>query len=455
MFLVYDALKKRASENLYIRVAVIGAGAMARPLVLQMAHSVPGMRVCAVANRTLDRAKLAFAEAGFPSPKTVSSVGALEDCIRKGVPAVTENPLLVCQAEGIDAVIEVTGTLEFAAHAVMEAIRFKKHVILMNAELDGTLGAILKVHADRAGVVLTNVDGDQPGVIMNLYRDVQSMGLRPVMCGNIKGLQDRYRNPTTQEGFARKWKQGVYLVSSFADGTKISFEQAVVANATGMRVFQRGMLGPVVPAGTPLQEAIQQYPLDKFLERPGIVDYVVGAEPLAGVFVLATIDHPVHRHYLALYKVGDGPLYCFYVPYHLCHFLAPFSIARAVIYHDATIAPHGAPTVEVVATAKKDLKKGEVVDPIGGYMTYGQCENADAVRRERLLPMGLGEGCRLLRDVPRDQVLTCEDVAFPAGRLCDMLRAEQETHFGGKDRRREGSSEPIQKAAEVCVEGAS
>lgn len=429
MFLVYDALKKRESEGQYIRVAIIGAGAMARAVILQMARSVPGMLLCAVANRTLEHARCAFEEAGCREVEAVGSVEALEDCIRRGVPAITEDPLLVCRAEGIDAVVEITGTLEFASHAVLEAIRFKKHILLMNAELDGTLGPILKVYADQAGVVFTNVDGDQPGVIMNLYRDVQSMGLRPVMCGNIKGLQDRYRNPTTQEGFARKWKQGVYAVSSFADGTKMSFEQTVVANATGMRVFQRGMIGPTVPLGTPLLEAIKQYPLDAFLEGPGFVDYLVGAEPLAGVFVLATIENPVHRHYLGLYKVGEGPLYCFYVPYHLCHFVVPFSVARAVLYHDATIAPKGAPVVDMIATAKKDLKKGETVDAIGGYMTYGQCENADVSRQERLLPMGLAEGCRLIRDIPKDQVLTYEDVVLPQGRLCDKLRSEQEEYF--------------------------
>jgi len=215
-------------------------------------------------------------------------------------------------------------------------------------------------------------------------------------------------------------------VASFADGTKMSFEQAVVANATGMGVAQRGMLGPSVPPGTLLRDAIQEYPTDKILNSgPGIVDYLVGAEPTAGVFVLATIDHPMHKHYLALYKVGNGPLYCFYNPYHLCHFTAPFSIARAVLYHDATIAPMGAPKVDVIATAKINLKRGELIDGIGGYMTYGQCENANTVLQDEILPIGLAEGCRLKRDISRDQVLTYADVELPAGRLCDKLRAEQ------------------------------
>lgn len=430
MFLVYDALKKREGENQYIHAAVIGAGAMARPLILQMAHSVPGMRVSVVANRTLAHARAAFVDAGCPEPATVKTVDQLEDCIRKNVPAVTDNEMLVCRAEGIDAVVEVTGTIEYAARAVMEAIRHKKHIISMNAELDGTLGSVLKTYADREGVVFTNTDGDQPGVIMNLYRDVQSMGLKPVLCGNIKGLQDRYRNPSTQEGYAKAWGQKPHMVASFADGTKMSFEQAIVANATGMGVAQRGMIGPTVPSGMPLREAVKAYPIDKILNSgPGIVDYVVGAEPLAGVFVLATIDHPMHQHYLALYKVGSGPLYCFYNPYHLCHFTAPFSIARAVLYQDATVTPQGLPKVDVVATAKKSLREGERLDMIGGYMTYGQCENSRLVHDENLLPIGLAEGCRLTRDIEQDQVLTYGDVELPEGRLSDRLRAEQNALF--------------------------
>lgn len=118
--------------------------------------------------------------------------------------------------------IEVTGAVEFGARVVLDAIEHHKHVILMNAELDGTLGPILRVRAERAGVVYSASDGDQPGVQMNLFRFVQSIGITPLLCGNIKGLHDPYRNPTTQEGFARRWGQNPYMVTSFADGTKIS-----------------------------------------------------------------------------------------------------------------------------------------------------------------------------------------------------------------------------------------
>jgi predicted homoserine dehydrogenase-like protein len=221
------------------------------------------------------------------------------------------------------------------------------------------------------------------------------------------------------------------MVTSFADGTKISFEQAIVANATGMNVAKRGMFGPTVPAGTPIKEAVNLYPLDALLEGPGpgVVDYVVGAEPGPGVFVLGTHEHPAQKHYLNLYKLGEGPLYCFYTPYHLCHFEVPNTVARAVLFEDAAITPGEGLRVDVVATAKKDIKQGEVLDGMGFYMTYGQCDNAEVVGQENLLPIGLAEGCRVKRDIAKDEVLKYDDVEVPPGRLCDQLREEQNEYF--------------------------
>jgi predicted homoserine dehydrogenase-like protein len=429
MIIVDQALAKREQEGNPVRVAMIGAGFMARGIALQILQAVKGMRLVAISNRRLEEARRAYQEAGVTEVRGVETVKELETALAAGQYAVTEDAMLLCEAQGIDVVIEVTGTIEFAAHVVLKAIEHRKHVVIMNAELDGTIGPILKVYADKAGVVITNSDGDQPGVIMNLYRFVKGIGVRPVLCGNIKALQDPYRNPTTQEGFAKKWKQKAHMVTSFADGTKISFEQAIVANATGMRVAKRGMFGPTVPLNTPIQEAVNWYPLEELTNGPGIVDYVVGASPSPGVFVLGTHDHPVQQHYLNLYKLGAGPLYCFYTPYHLCHFEVPTTVARAVLFHDAAIAPLGGSQVEVVATAKVDLKEGQVLDGIGWYMTYGQCENYDLARAQNLLPIGLAEGCLLKRSIPKDRILAYDDVEVPAGRLCDKLRTQQKAYF--------------------------
>ena len=430
MILVDRELERREAEGKPIRVAMIGAGFMGRGIALQIEAATPGMTLVAIANRTLDRAQEAYRLAGVDEPVEAATANDLGKALRAGGPAVTTDPLLLAEAEGVDALIEVTGSVEPAARVVARAIECGKHAILMNAELDGTVGPALKARADRRGVVYTNADGDQPGVTMNLYRFVRGIGVRPVLCGNIKGLHDPYRNPTTQQGFAERWGQNPTMVTSFADGTKISFEQAIVANATGMRVARRGMHGPAVEPGTPVEEAAKLFDPDELREGPGIVDYVVGASPGPGVFVLGTHENPVQRHYLELYKLGEGPLYCFTTPYHLCHFEVPTTVARAVCFGDATLAPSGGIRVEVVAAAKLDLSPGDELDGPGGYLTYGLAENVEVASLERLLPMGLAEGCTVTRPVAKDAVLTFEDAEVPGGRFVDGLRAEQNELFG-------------------------
>ncbi|MEA5580445.1 Gfo/Idh/MocA family oxidoreductase [Nodularia harveyana UHCC-0300] len=430
MIIIDRALEARAATGNPVKVGMIGAGFMGRGIANQIINSVPGMELVAIFSREVDAAKRAYVEAGQENIQVVTNVTELEEAIANHKYAVSEDASLLCQAEGIDAIIEVTGAVEFGAHVVMDAIAHRKHVIMMNAELDGTIGPILKVYADKAGVILSACDGDQPGVEMNLYRFVKSIGLTPLLCGNIKGLQDPYRNPTTQEAFAKRWGQKAQMVTSFADGTKISFEQAIVANATGMKVAQRGMLGYNFTGH--VDEMTKMYDVDQLKQLGGTVDYVVGAKPGPGVFVFATHEDPKQRHYLDLYKLGQGPLYSFYTPYHLCHFEVPLSVARAVLFQDAVLSPLAGPLVDVITTAKINLKAGETLDGIGYYMTYGQCENSPIVQQQKLLPMGLAEGCRLKRDIPQDQVLTYDDVELPVGRLCDQLRAEQNAYFASE-----------------------
>ncbi|MVN87139.1 NAD(P)-dependent oxidoreductase [Deinococcus sp. HMF7620] len=427
MILVDRALQAREAAGTPVRVGMIGAGFMGRGVANQIVNSVPGMRLVAISNRTLAGARRAYAEAGMEEVREVTGQAALEDAIRAGRPVVTEDARLLCRAEGIDCLIDVTGDVEFGAQVTVEAIAHHKHMVTMNAELDATVGPLLKVMAERAGVIFTAADGDQPGVQMNLYRFVRSLGLTPLLCGNIKGLQDPYRTPTTQQAFAERWGQNPYMVTSFADGTKISFEQAIVANGTGLRVSQRGMRGLDFPGHVDDLRAL--YDVDELRACGGVVDYVVGARPGPGVFVYAAHDDPRQRHYLNLYKLGEGPLYSFYTPYHLCHFEVPLSAARVVLFGDAVLQALGGPVVDVVTTAKRALKAGETIDGLGGYMTYGQCENADVTAAQRLLPMGLAAGARLRWDLPQDHVLTYDDVVLPPDQLAGRLRAEQDALF--------------------------
>ena len=161
----------------------------------------------------------------------------------------------------------------------------------------------------------------------------------------------------------------------------------------------------------------------------GLVDYVLGAEPGPGVFVIGYCDDPTRQQYLEVFKMGEGPLYVFYTPYHLPHIEAPLTVARAVLFEDATITPKGSPVADVIAMAKKDLKAGDTIDGLGGFACYGMLDNTEVVRKENLLPMGLAEGARLVNDVSKDQALTFDDVGLPEGRLIDRLWAERERHF--------------------------
>jgi predicted homoserine dehydrogenase-like protein len=429
MIIVDEALKRREAEGRPIRVGMIGAGFMGRGTANQIVNSVPGMRLAAIANRSVDKARRAYAEAGVTEVSEADTQDALEDLIHTGMPAVTGDFGLLCASEQIDAILELTGAIDYGARAALATIAAGKHFITMNAELDGTIGPLLKRKADAAGVIYSVSDGDQPGVQMNLVRFVRSIGLTPVVCGNIKGLQDPYRTPETQRGFAEKWGQDPHMVTSFADGTKISFEQAIVANAVGMGVEKRGMVGREFQGH--VDELTGFYDADVLRATGGVVDYVVGSKPGPGVFVFGLHDDPKQRHYLNLYKLGEGPLYSFYTPYHLCHFEVPLSVARAVLFGDTVLASSGSVRVEVVATAKTDIKAGQVLDGFGGFLTYGEADNASSAAARGLLPMGVAEGCVMARDTPKDATLTYSDVILPENRLIDRLRAEQAVTFGG------------------------
>jgi predicted homoserine dehydrogenase-like protein len=404
-----------------------GAGAMARGFVAQVSALVPGMEVVAIANRTLQRAADAYAFAGRDGTVAVSSLDALDRAIAAGTPTITDDPTLLARSAGIDCLIDMTGAVNYGAARALEAIGQGKPLVLMNAEVDATVGPILHAKARAAGSLLTCCDGDQPGVQLNLWRYVQGLGLTPRVLGNIKGLQDEYRTPTTQQGFAEQWNQDVTMVTSFADGSKVNFEQCIVANATGFTVQQRGM-GRREHRGH-VDELTTAYDLAELRELGGVVDFVIGAHPSPGVFCLAEMPDERHVPYLALYKLGDGPLYSFYQPYHLCYLEAPMSVARAVLFGDVVGQPLGAPVVEVVAIAKRDLQAGETLDSFGRYMTYGQAEKARVVRSKGLLPEGLAEGCRLKRSIAQDQPINWSDVEAPSEQLAHRLYAEQEILF--------------------------
>jgi predicted homoserine dehydrogenase-like protein len=421
-----------------VRVGMIGAGATGRAIALQLGTPVPGMRLVAIANRTPEHGARAFREAGIERWSPADSARAAEAAIARNLPVLTDDPSVVTGCAAVDVVLEVTGTVEPAAHAVLDAFEHGKHVVLVNAELDSLVGPILKARADKDGVVLTHTDGDEPGVAMTLLRYLRTTGLRPVAAGNIKGMVDYYRNPETQKAFAEKHDQDVKKVTSFADSTKLSMEATVLSNATGFSVGRRGMYGP--PCGY-VREIASLLPADQMLST-GLVDYALGAAPHTGAFVVVHEEAPLKKVQLAYYKLGDGPFYVFYTPFHLPHIQIASTIGRAAIHRDPTVAPLAGPVCEVVSVAKRDLKAGEKLDGIGGFCLYGLIDKRASARSLDALPIGLAEGCRLLRDVKKDDVVSFRDVEMSSAGLVHDLWREQNELWPASEQVSEGALQP-------------
>ncbi|HYM74930.1 MAG TPA: SAF domain-containing protein [Candidatus Dormibacteraeota bacterium] len=423
--IVDTALRELEAKGRPIRVGMVGAGATGRAIALQLGSPAPGIRLVAIANRTPAHGERAFRESGVEQWSYVDSVQQAEASIAGGVRVLTDDPSILTRCGAIDVLLEVTGTVEPAAHVTLDAFNHGKHVVLVNAELDSLLGPILKEKADKAGVVVTHTDGDEPGVAMTLLRYLRTTGLRPVAAGNIKGMVDYYRTPATQKAFAEKHDQDVKKVTSFADSTKLSMEATVLSNATGFQVGRRGMYGP---ACGDVREIGNLLPAGQMLET-GLVDYALGAAPHTGAFVIVHEDSPLKKVQLAYYKLGDGPFYVFYTPFHLPHIQIASTIGRAVIHRDPTVAPIGGPVCEVSAVAKRDLKAGERLDGIGGFCTYGLIDNAVAARGMDALPIALSDGCVLRRDVAKDAVLSFDDVEIASGGLVAQLWREQNNRW--------------------------
>jgi predicted homoserine dehydrogenase-like protein len=418
---LFRHLQRLEDSRTPIRVGVIGSGLMGRGLVHQLAR-MPGMRPALIVARNIERALLACRDAGF----AVDDIVVTDDALRfsKAVwankLAITTDVELAADVAPVDAFIECTGAVEYGAKAALACIRNGRHFVSMNAETDATVGCLLKQEADRAGVVYTNCDGDQPGVLMRLIEYCRGCGLDVRAAVNCKGFMDIHATPDSILPWASKQNTSPRMTASFTDGTKLNIEMNVVANATGMLPARRGMIG----VRTDLKNAIEDFRKAGALLGAPAVDYTLGGDFGGGVFVIARTDDPrVAAPYMRYFKMGDGPDYLFFRPYHLCHLEAPLSAAEAVLYREPTVAPLGRPVAHTVALAKRALKAGETLDGIGGFTCYGEVEVAQ--RCAGLLPVGLAEDVRLTRDIAAGEPIPLDAVALDDGRLLVSLWRRQ------------------------------
>ncbi|MEM2122957.1 MAG: NAD(P)-dependent oxidoreductase [Candidatus Bathyarchaeia archaeon] len=424
-----QALEERDSTKAFIRVGLIGAGKMGKAIIHQ-ANATKGVKLVALAEKELPRAYAALKELGYHRSliESSESPAELSKAVDKGRMVLTANASNLVEIPDIDVIIDATGEVEVGAQLGYAAIMNKKNFIMMNAEADATIGPILSRLASAAGVVYTGDLGDEPGTVMNyLYEPFASMGFRVIAAGKGKNNPlNRYATPESFKDDAEARSLNPVILASFVDGTKTMVEMTVLSNATGLTPDIRGMHGPEARVGE-LGRIFRDKKSGGILDNEGVVDYVIGIAP--GVFVVVDIPDEEVRSNLNYLKVGEGPPYVFYRPYHLPGTETILTAIWAVHYHRPVISAKGHFS-DAIAIAKRDLKVGETLDGIGGYTCYGSIEKRRIVREESLLPIGLSKEAKVRRPIKRDQPLTFEDVEVKEDLLVFHLWKLQEKTLG-------------------------
>jgi len=455
-----ELLREREAAGDPIRVALVGAGSMGLGIAWQIGRT-PGMRLVMVAD--IDRAASVGAVEACGAPNGWASADPGDPAPPEDSVWVVRDPLPVLRDRpelAVDVVVEATNTIGFAGRVSEAAIDAGAHVVLMNAEVDLALGPWLSQRAAERGVVVTSDAGDQHGVLARMMEEIQLWGFQLVMAGNIKGYLDRH---ATAESLAREAAirhLNPIQCCAYTDGTKLNIEMALVANGFGLVPWRTGMEGP---RAADVRDVFQHFDFERYGDA-GVVDYILGAEPGGGVFVVGRCEDPLQQRYLDYYKLGDGPEYLFYRPYHLCHLETTRAIGRAALHGRAILQPWHGRVADVYAFAKRDLEAGEQVrHGIGGERFYGMIERCDVADEHGWVPIALlepdaeaggqrqgaiaGEGAdsgrntdlvhaSLLRDVPRDTPLVRDDIALPNSYLtrrvaCAAVASEAAAADGG------------------------
>lgn len=416
-------LRQLEAEGKPIRVGLIGAGQMGSSLI-SLLHNLPGMRVVAVADLDEEIARAGCLRAGVASDRIRTIGGPADDPDDFDAVRISGELDAVLQHAAVDVIVEATGVPNVGAQVATAAIAARKHIVMLNAETDATVGSLLARRAGEAGIVYTGASGDEPAAIMELYNFADALGFEVLVAGKGKNNPLR-RNATPEQLQARAAHEGAdaRMLCSFVDGTKTMVEMTCVANATGFVPDVPGMHGVSADLDTVLERLSLQSE-GGILGSYGTVEYVDGLAP--GVFVIVRTDRPLVADTMRYLKMGAGPNFLLYRPYHLTSLETPISIARAVLDGEATIGAAGPPVAETVAVAKKDLSPGEYLDGIGGNTVYGECRTSADAQSDDLLLLGLiVPGTRMQRPVKAGTPLTYGDVELPTSTI-RALREQQD-----------------------------
>lgn len=427
-------LEQRQRENRIIRVGLVGVGQMGAGMIAQI-HLMRGMDVVAAADIDVRRAVGAFRSIGVAEDDIVvlderANVHDANTAIAAGKRVVTTRATRIPEMD-VDAVVEATGMPSIGALVAFRTILAKRHIIMLNVETDVTVGYLLKSMAEAANVIYTTSAGDEPGALLELYDFATSLGFEVVVAGKGKNNPlNRSATPNQLAEQARQQEMSPKMLASFVDGTKTMVEMTAVANATGLVPDISGMHGPRATPDT-LAQIFCPREDGGILHKRGVVDYALG-DIAPGVFLIFTTTQPKIIKDLQYLRLGPGPYWALYRPYHLANIETPLSVALAVLHHQATLVPKGPPVAETTTVAKRDLQPGEILDGLGGTMVHGNIELAQVARTEGMLPLGLSERARVKRAVARGQTLMYDDVELDeqsfivyARRIQDMLVREE------------------------------
>ena len=426
---INNKLKALEEKGKRIKVAIIGAGLMGTGLVTQISL-MKGMTPSILVDRTEEKAVKAYLSAGITLDQIIIAK-TLKDVnlgMELGKFVVSSNIEHASQANLIDVVVDATGRPHVGAKIAMNSIKNKKHIVMLNIEADATIGHILNKYATEAGVVYTGSAGDEPGAVKEIYDFADVLGFNILaLCKGKNNPLDFKMTPDRLIERAAKDKLNPRMLTSFIDGTNTMIEMAVVANATGFIPDIRGCHGPDAELKT-LPKLFSLKEQGGILNQYGIVDFVKGVAP--GVFAVVSSDKIIVNEQMKFLKMGDGPNYILYRPYHLTSLETPISVARAFFDGIPTIAPlDRRPSAEVITVAKRDLKSGEHLDSIGGYTVYGTMDTFEQGKKENLVPIGLIDDKTIVnKDIKMGQTISYDDIILDDSYIC-KLRREQDKLF--------------------------
>ena len=425
-------LAARAESGRPIRIGLVGAGEMGTDIVSRVAH-MKGIAIGAISELKPGAARrsveIAYGDADRAAE--VATSDAANAAMEAGRIAVTSDVDALLGAGLIDVVVDATGVPAVGAEIGLAAMERGKHLVMMNVEADVTIGAYLRSEAERLGVVYSLGAGDEPSSCMELIEFVSAMGHRIVSAGkgknnplNIDATPDAYREE------AERRHMNPRMLVEFVDGSKTMVEMAAIANATGLTPDKPGMHGPACSREDLSRVLVPEKDGGLLSSGEGRVDYTIGKGVAPGVFVVAEMDHPRIRERMSDLKMGEGPYFTFFRPYHLTSLEVPLTCARVVLHGKADMVPLPRPVAEVCALAKRDLAPGDRLGEIGEYDYRAWIMTAPEAREAGAVPCGLLAGARVTAAIAKGALLTRADVALPEGSRIAALRARQDAMLG-------------------------